>query len=97
MNRDVIADGFFDGVLQLLVEYLALLHGQLALFDQIAQDAFGFFLCDGGGADAGQNELADAFTQLIHGNNAPFHWCISICAAGMRHWDNSLLFAKNPA
>ena len=66
MHGHVVADGLLDVALQLLVEHLALLDGQLALLHEIAQHALALFVGHGGGADAGQYQLADAFSQLIH-------------------------------
>ena len=66
MKGDVIADRVFDIMLEFLVEHFSLLDGQLAFFDQFIQNDFGFFFGCRNRADAGEDELADAFAQLIH-------------------------------
>ena len=71
VDLHVFADGFLNIVFQLFVEHLALLDGQLAFFNQLAHDGFGFFLRYRHGAYAGENQLANAFSELFH-NDAPF-------------------------
>lgn len=66
VQRHVLSDGVLDVVLEFLIEHFALLNGQFAFFHQLVQNPFGLFLCHGDRADAGQNQFAESFTQVIH-------------------------------
>ena len=65
VQRHVLSDGVLDVVLEFLIEHFALLNGQFAFFHQLVQNPFGLFLCRGDRADAGQNQFAESFAQVI--------------------------------